>query len=374
MAQQQTPTASSTPVDEIHEDWEEWDGRSPFWIHCVAGSIAGVAEHALVYPLDTVRTHIQVCAACVHNKGKMQTVATSSLLRSALKSNAPPSSLPVGMWQTIRYLVNEPMAAAAGLAVGGTTIPVPLAPGWSRLWVGVQAILIGCIPAHALYFSSYELVKAASSTTTRDGHTHVSATGLSLAGAAAVVSHDIIMTPLDTMKQRMQLGHYNGSTQIALRSILQTEGLGALYRSFFFTVASNIPYGMVMVSVHERAKEAWMHPDVPVWQTVLAASSLGGFCASAVTAPLDRIKTALQTQQLTPACRLGIAAAANCQLLLPPHQSWSAAAGHILRTEGVAGFFRGVVPRVLSHTPAVAISWTTYETAKHYLLQRYQHA
>ncbi len=34
------PEASS----EIEEDWEEWDGRSPFWIHCVAGSLAGVSE------------------------------------------------------------------------------------------------------------------------------------------------------------------------------------------------------------------------------------------------------------------------------------------------------------------------------------------
>jgi len=43
----------------LDEDWEEWDGRSPFWAHCVAGSLAGVAEHAAIYPLDTVRTHIQ---------------------------------------------------------------------------------------------------------------------------------------------------------------------------------------------------------------------------------------------------------------------------------------------------------------------------
>ena len=46
-------------VVQLDEDWEEWDGRSPFWAHCMAGSLAGVAEHAAIYPLDTVRTHIQ---------------------------------------------------------------------------------------------------------------------------------------------------------------------------------------------------------------------------------------------------------------------------------------------------------------------------
>ena len=32
--------------------------------------------------------------------------------------------------------------------------------------------------------------------------------------------------------------------------------------------------------------------------------------------------------------------------------------------EGYAGWFRGVGPRLLVHTPSVAISWTTYEFIK----------
>jgi hypothetical protein len=40
------------------------------------------------------------------------------------------------------------------------------------------------------------------------------------------------------------------------------------------------------------------------------------------------------------------------------------AAKHIYTTEGVAGFFRGMGPRLMVHMPSVAISWTTYETVK----------
>ena len=58
----------SPPVDheeEIELEWEEWDGKSPWLHHCVAGSIAGVAEHTLLYPIDTVKTHMQsYCADC----------------------------------------------------------------------------------------------------------------------------------------------------------------------------------------------------------------------------------------------------------------------------------------------------------------------
>lgn len=292
------------------------------------------------------------------------------------------------MWQTIRYLVSEPTAAAvatadAATAIGTTSSQPPhsskvLTAGWTRLFRGVQTILIGCIPAHALYFSSYEIVKGAF-LDSRTGN--VSTIGSSLAGAAAVTAHDLVMTPLDTLKQRLQLGHYAGVSH-AVREVCRTEGFVALYRSFPITLASNVPYGMVMVATHERCKQFLSSNNnattaaatiTPQWQIVLGSSSAAGLVASAVTTPLDRIKTALQTQQLAPVCRRGLPREA-CTLknaFIVKHVNWRQAATSIWREEGAAGFFRGLTPRVLSHTPAVAISWTTYETAKQYLLSSY---
>jgi hypothetical protein len=42
---------NSATIAEVEEeaDWEEWDGRSPFWIHCVAGSLAGVTEVCIFF-------------------------------------------------------------------------------------------------------------------------------------------------------------------------------------------------------------------------------------------------------------------------------------------------------------------------------------
>ena len=364
-------------------DWEEWDGNSPFWIHCVAGSFAGVVEHTAVYPLDTVRTHIQVCAACVQrnkvfNKNFEGTANVGRALRGASSLNQVAASannkIPMGMWQTMRFLMNEPTIAAAQVAVGAATsttaaaakIVSPSVQGVSRLWRGVEAILIGCIPAHALYFSSYELVKAA----TRDSQTgEVTGWGSLLAGAAAVFGHDSIMTPLDTVKQRMQIGHYQEGVSHAVSSIIRQEGFQALYRSFPITLISNVPYGMIMVSTHEFCKKAWESPEIPGWQTVMAASSVGGLAAAALTTPLDRIKTSLQTQELTPTCMRPIPKE-NCKFKIRYNTFTEAAIG-IAKEEGLAGFWRGVVPRVLSHTPAVAISWTTYEVTKNALLRHY---
>lgn len=359
------------------EDWEEWDGSSPFWVHCVAGSLAGVAEHTLVYPLDTVRTHIQVCASCHFNpRNSPMAQQNASMLQ---KSAAPTFQANSGMWQTIRQLVTEaPVAAmeggaAAAAAVpppstsagGNTTISFAQLAGVTRLWRGVQTILMGCIPAHALYFSSYELVKAA----TLDEKGNVTTYGSALAGAAAVTGHDMILGPLDTVKQRLQLGHYRGLSH-ALSTMIANEGAVSLYRSFPVTLATNIPYGMVMVGTNEFLKQQWSSNGDLTLGVTLASSSLAGFLAAALTTPLDRIKTYLQTQQLTPACSVGSVAPDHCPIKAsgqPAVNGWKEAAMRIYQTEGAVGFFRGLTPRVLSHTPAVAISWTTYETAKQYL-------
>jgi solute carrier family 25 iron transporter 28/37 len=90
---------------------------------------------------------------------------------------------------------------------------------------------------------------------------------------------------------------------------------------------------------------------------------MGGMVAAATTTPLDRVKTFLQTQQLQPACNQG-----SCpQFMGKPPVTWQRALGIIIQKEGVAGLFKGMTPRVITHTPAVAISWTTYETVKMWL-------
>lgn len=361
------------------EEWEEWDGSSPFWVHCAAGSMAGVAEHTLVYPLDTVRTHIQVCAAC-HINPNNKVGGTSGMAKqqaSLLQKAASPSfQATTGMWQTIRQLMNQqgPLALEGGVASSTTataaassngTISLAQLAGLSRLWRGVQTILIGCIPAHALYFSSYELVKAA----TLDEQGNVTTYGSALAGAAAVTGHDMILGPLDTVKQRLQLGHYRGLYD-ALSTMIASEGVVSLYRSFPVTLATNIPYGVVMVGTNEFCKKQWTSDGELTLGVTLASSALAGLLAAATTTPLDRIKTYLQTQQLTPACSVGSAPPDHCPIKASGNAvvtGWRQAAVRIFETEGAVGFFRGMTPRILSHTPAVAISWTTYETAKQYL-------
>ena len=45
---------------EVNEDFDEWDpNETSFLTHVLAGSSAGLAEHILVFPIDTLKTHLQ---------------------------------------------------------------------------------------------------------------------------------------------------------------------------------------------------------------------------------------------------------------------------------------------------------------------------
>lgn len=107
----------------------------------------------------------------------------------------------------------------------------------------------------------------------------------------------MFLTPFDVVKQRMQLGYYKNVLH-CIRTIMKTEGLGALYTSFPTTLMMNIPFGAVMMAVNESMKKI-LNPDGRFsTASSMISGSVAGAIAAAMTNPLDVIKTRLQTQNL----------------------------------------------------------------------------
>lgn len=346
----------------------------------MAGSLAGVIEHTFMFPVDTLKTHVQ-CDRC----GKFARPGFSFVGYGA-----------DGCVHALKTLVK--------------------AEGVARLWRGVSTMFIGCVPAHAAYFSIYELVKERTGANGAGHHPM----GAAVSGMLATFAHDSIMTPMDTVKQRLQLGYYRDIPH-GIRHMARAEGIGSFFVSLPTTLTMNLPFGAVMVTSNESLKVLLAGPNgEQSVGTYLVAGSGAGAIAAIATTPLDMIKTRLQTQQLvsvtagggnvphmtkasTPAGGAGVAAGAGASTTSMQHgflgqqtrrvmtASASAApsvaaaaaeltparltgaidaARHIYREAGLFGFMRGTVPRLLVSMPSVAISWTTYEIAKGYLRDR----
>eukprot|EP00638_Chattonella_subsalsa_P004148 CAMPEP_0117742456 /NCGR_PEP_ID=MMETSP0947-20121206/5559_1 /TAXON_ID=44440 /ORGANISM="Chattonella subsalsa, Strain CCMP2191" /LENGTH=254 /DNA_ID=CAMNT_0005558987 /DNA_START=389 /DNA_END=1153 /DNA_ORIENTATION=- len=250
-------------------------------------------------------------------------------------------------------------------------------------------MVIGCVPAHAAYFSIIEICKEKFGVNQPGHHPFAAAS----TGAIATVFHDLIMTPMDMIKQRLQLGYYKGISD-CVRTVYITEGPQAFFLSLPITLAMNIPYGCIMVASNESLKR-FLRPNGDYeLQTHMVAGTGAGAIASACTTPLDVLKTRLQTQRFTsqaatpptdfksvavggptmqvrPAFTLPLAQLGEVRkgdVTRPraslKYQGLADAARQVYRVEGWRGFFRGFWPRLMVQAPSVAISWTTYEEIK----------
>jgi len=287
--------------DKDLDDWEEWDGSFPFVHHMIAGSTAGLMEHFALYPVDTFKTHLQVRASAASS--------STALCRELLAER-----------------------------------------GFIGLWRGCSTMFMGCIPAHAAYFSIFEKVKTLTGADLPGHHP----LGAAAAGSAASVAHDGILTPMDVCKQRMQLGLHQ-SVMGCIRDVSAKEGAGAFFRSLPTTLAMNVPYAAALVTANETFKTMLTADDAPPSIGVFLASGAGaGAAAALITNPMDVVKTRLQTpQQLL-----------SGELAIGKQFGFKRTVGMIMKREGKGAFLRGVGPRVALHTPAAAISWTTYEFVK----------
>lgn len=313
----QTPAHVAHIDDEDEFEWEIRDDATPFWQHAVAGSCAGVMEHVGMYPIDTVKTRIQASPAMMS-----ATEAVGNIWRER------------------------------GLL------------GFMR---GATVIGFGCIPAHIGLFTTYECAKA--QLLDLDGNKHQPMRAAAC-GAVGTVAHDAILTPCDVVKQRLQMGGYRGVVD-CITSTARVEGISAFYRSLPATLAMNIPYMGVLVASNESLKRVLQlnavagretgHSDRIGWHFLTAGIS-GGFAAT-LTIPLDVIKTRIQVQGGASEAH-SAGETAEVGIRRPRYSGILSTMEVIYASEGLAGFFRGLGPRMMLAMPSAAMCWGTYETVR----------
>ncbi|KAM9285218.1 mitoferrin-2 isoform 2-T2 [Morus bassanus] len=309
----------------------------------LAGAVAGVMEHCVMYPVDCVKTRMQSLqpepAARYRN-------VLEALWRIARTE---------GVWRPMR---------------------------------GMNITATGAGPAHALYFACYEkLKKTLSDVIHAGGNSHVAngtapdprhggprgpgATGgcppprqgreRGAAGCVATLLHDAAMNPAEVVKQRMQM--YNSPYQRVtdcVRAVWRNEGAGAFYRSYTTQLTMNIPFQAIHFMTYEFLQEQLNpHRQYNPGSHVVSGACAGAVAAAATT-PLDVCKTLLNTQE-------SLALSSN----ISGHITGMANAFRtVYQVGGVTAYFRGVQARVIYQMPSTAIAWSVYEFFKYILTKR----
>lgn len=297
-------------------DYESLPPHAPVTIHMTAGAVAGILEHTVMYPVDSVKTRMQ-------------------------SLQPDPNAQYRSVYEALKRIIRT--------------------EGIFRPFRGLNITMLGAGPAHALYFACYERVKRSLSDVIQNGRNSHLANGV--AGSVATVLHDAVMNPAEVVKQRMQM--YNspyGGLWDCVRTVTRNEGIGAFYRSYSTQLTMNIPFQAVHFITYELMQEQLnphrlYHPG-----THIVSGAVAGAVSAAVTTPLDVCKTLLNTQENVALSSMNISG----------HLSGMANAFRtVYRLGGMPAFFKGAQARVIYQMPSTAIAWSVYEFFKYFLTKQH---
>jgi solute carrier family 25 (mitochondrial S-adenosylmethionine transporter), member 26 len=304
------------------------------WRLAAAGGAAGALTNCILFPLDTVKT-----------------------LRQA---------------DPVRF----PGALPAALSVLRRQ-------GLRGLYAGISPALVGSALSSALYFGTYEFVRRRMRRARRLGSGSGTATffaspvrripGNALAAASGNIASSVLFVPKEVVKQRMQAGVDTGQFVGAALGLIRADGVAGLYRGYKATLLRNIPSTVLRFVLYEEAKLMMQGVSAspfasrkgagkssalsPLRQLstlqLVGAGAISGAIASAITTPMDVIKTTLATGKSAPGAGIVQVAA------------------DIVKQRGVAGLYVGIRPRVLWSGLFAAIGFSTYEVCKSWLAPKY---
>jgi hypothetical protein len=244
---------------------------------------------------------------------------------------------------------------------------------------------------------------------------------LTPAGLFADLAAAPAYVPSEVLKTRLQLqGRYNNpffnsgynyrSTIDAVRMIVRTEGFGALFHGYKATLWRDLPFSALQFTFYEKERDwakLYMGSSTIGLPLEIATAASAGGMAGVLTTPLDVVKTRIQTQRTdAPAVstnppKATLSPAASPKHAPPPKAATTTQVSHnrpistsspsttlrahgaatldtssvftglkiIYKTEGLAGWFRGVGPRFVWTSVQSGTMLVLYQTLLRYFEQ-----
>jgi solute carrier family 25 2-oxodicarboxylate transporter 21 len=282
----------------------------PFVYQFAAGAVAGVSEILVMYPLDVLKTRIQ------------------------LQTGPPVPGVDHynGMFDCFRKIVKN--------------------EGASRLYRGISAPILMEAPKRATKFAAND----SWGTFYRnlfgvDKQTQGLAT---LTGATAGATEAFVVVPFELVKIRLQdkaqAHKYNGMFDV-VKKIVAAEGPLAMYNGLESTMWRHVLWnaGYFGCIFQVRAQLPAVEPGNKNQQTRndLIAGSIGGITGTILNTPMDVVKSRIQNTTKVP----GQVAKYNW--------AWPAL-GTVMKEEGFSALYKGFTPKVLRLGPGGGILLVVY--------------
>ncbi|XP_010262654.1 PREDICTED: mitochondrial substrate carrier family protein B-like [Nelumbo nucifera] len=232
--------------------------------------------------------------------------------------------------------------------------------GFRAFWKGNLVTIAHRLPYSSVSFYAYERYKnLLQSIPGLESHRENITADLCVrlvGGGLAGITAASITYPLDLVRTRLaaqtNVVYYRGMWH-TLSTISRDEGVVGLYKGLGATLLGVGPSIAISFSVYETLRSLWQSQrpqDSPVLVS-LACGSLSGIASSTATFPLDLVRRRMQLEGAA-----GRARVYKTGLL--------GTFRHIIRTEGLRGLYRGILPEYYKVVPSVGIVFMTYETIK----------
>ncbi|ORY54825.1 mitochondrial carrier domain-containing protein [Pseudomassariella vexata] len=366
----------------------------------------------LVTPLDVVRVRLQSQGA-----PQVYTADLSKLVASTPNAFRPSSLGVTACCREVFFMNNNAEACVVGPRIeglGGSAAPGDCAieqtqkkafnstldgmrkiarnEGLTTLWRGLSPTLVMAVPANIIYFTGYDWLRFNKSSpinkVSSDGYAPL------IAGAAARVVAAGAVGPIELFRTRLQASSGDSTTNHlantfkGIKEMVVANGYRSLWRGLTLTLWRDVPFsgmywwgyetirgkltdiraerrGRPLVRedgsrTRARSRSQSRENHTATFMDSFTAGALSGAFASIMTMPFDVGKT--RTQIFRDPAKIPYA---NAEKTTAPEQrSLVQLLWHIVRTEGVAGLWKGWVPRTLRVAPSCAIMISSYEIGK----------
>lgn len=266
----------------------------------VAGTMGGVAQVLVGQPFDTVKVRLQLAPEGTYN-GAMD------VIKKLLSTEGPAGFykgtltplIGVGACVSVQFSVNEGMKRHYNTALGG------------------KPLLL------AQYFNC---------------------------GAAAGFANGFLTGPIEHIRIRLQtqtgaVKQFNGPVDCA-KKLFQAGGISAIYKGLGPTLVRESAGLGIYFATYEALinRQSVKREDIPAWK-LCTFGGLLGYALWIAIYPIDVIKSKMQTDSIT----------------LPKYSNSFAVVRDLMRTRGIAGFYKGFVPTILRAAPANGATFAVFE-------------